>query len=397
VRPDKPVWSGARRNHARIRLAYLSADFRDHPVSYLLAGVFERHDRDRFETFAISFGPRDSGDMRARLEKFFDRFVDVGSRDDVEVAQLLHELEIDIAVDLMGYTSGASPGVLAQRPAPVQVNYLGYAGTMGADYIDYLIADPTVISASSRQYYAEKIVSLPDSFMPNDSSRAIADRPVDRAEFGLPAKGFVFCSFNNSYKINPAGFDRWMTILTRCKQSVLWLSGGHDTALANLKKEAAAKGIDPERLIFAKRVPSNADHLARLRLADLFLDTLPYNAHTTACDALWAGLPVLTLVGETFAGRVAAGLLTAIDMPELIVATPQAYEDLAVDFYNSPEKLTAIKTKLANHRRTKPLFDTASYTRHLESAYETMYRRHLNGLPPDHIEVASSAIPRALP
>lgn len=397
VPPDRPVWTGERRDHSRIRVAYLSADFRDHPVSYLLAGVFERHDRDRFEISAISFGLRDSSDMRARLEKSFDRFVDVGSRGDADVAQLLHDLEIDIAVDLMGYTSGASPGVFAQRPAPIQVNYLGYAGTLGADYIDYLIADPTLIPAPSRQYYAEKIVSLPGSFMPTDSSRAIADRSFDRAAFGLPADGFVFCSFNNSYKINPAGFDRWMTILTACEHSVLWLSEGHATVAANLKKEAAARGVDPGRLIFAKRVPSNADHLARLRLADLFLDTLPYNAHTTACDALWAGLPVLTLVGETFAGRVAASLLTAIDMPQLIVTTPQAYEDLAIDFYRNPDKLVAIKTKLASHRGTQPLFDTVSYTHHLESAYDAMYRRHLNGLPPDHIEVASSVALRALP
>lgn len=387
--PEQPARPAPRHDRPRIHVAYLSGDLRDHPVAHLLAGVFERHDRTRFETVAVSFGPRDDGALRARLERAFDRFVDVGDRGDGEVAQMLRDLKIDIAVDLMGYTAGARPGILARRPAPLQVNYLGYAATLGADYIDYLIADPTVIPPSQRQHYAEKIVSLPHSYMPNDSRRALADTPPDRAACGLPPDGFVFCCFNNSYKINPASFDRWMTILTQCDGGVLWLSQGNATAAANLRRHAEVRGVDPARLIFAKRVPENADHLARLALADLFLDTLPYNAHATANDALWAGVPVLSLIGETFAGRVAASLLTAVGLPELIVTTPQAYIERAVALYNDRAMLTALKAKLADNRSAKPLFDTARYTRNLEAAFAAMISRDRAGLPPDHIEVAS--------
>jgi predicted O-linked N-acetylglucosamine transferase (SPINDLY family) len=389
--PEQAVWTGKRHDRRRIRVAYLSGDLRDHPVAYLLAGVFEQHDRARFETIAMSFGPRDDGDMRARLEQAFDRFIDVGERGDDEVAHMLRDLEIDIAVDLMGYTAGASPGILARRPAPIQVNYLGYAGTLGADYIDYLIADPILIPDANRNHYAEKIVTLPHSYMPNDARRAIADKPLEHAAFGLPPSGFVFCCFNNSYKLNPASFDRWMSILKQCEHSVLWLSEGNATAAANLQRQAEVRGVDPARLIFAKRVPSNADHLARLSLADLFLDTSPYNAHATANDALWAGLPVLTLIGETFAGRVAASLLTAVDLPELIVTTPEAYVRMAVDLYKDRAKLTAIRGRLSNNRLAKPLFDTALYTRHLEAAFEAMVSRDRAGLPPDHIDVGSRA------
>ncbi|MBI1201655.1 MAG: tetratricopeptide repeat protein [Rhodopseudomonas sp.] len=386
--PESAVWTGQRHDRPRIRVAYLSGDLRDHPVAYLLAGVFERHDRARFETVAVSFGPRDTGAMRVRLEKAFDRFVDVGTRGDGEVVRMLRDLDVDIAVDLMGYTAGASPGILAHRPAPIQVNYLGYAGTLGADYIDYLIGDPVLIPPERHRHYAEKIVTLPNSYMPNDSRRAIADKPIDRAAFGLPADSFVFCCFNNNYKINPASFDRWMDILKQCDGSVLWLSEGNATATANLRRQAEAKGVDPSRLIFAKRVPDNADHLARLALADLFLDTLPYNAHATANDALWAGLPVLTLIGETFAGRVAASLLSAAGLSELIVTTPQAYIERAVGLYNDRTALMALRQRLASDRPAKPLFDTARYTHDLEFAFEAMMSRHRDGLPPDHIDVA---------
>ena len=390
--PPRPaVWAGQRHDRPRIRVAYLSGDLRDHPVAYLLAGVFERHDHARFETVAVSFGPRDTGAMRARLEKAFDSFVEVGGRGDGEVVQMLRDLDVDIAVDLMGYTAGASPGILAHRPAPIQVNYLGYAGTLGADYIDYLIADPVLIPPERHRHYAEKIVTLPNSYMPNDSLRAIADKPLDRAAFGLPADGFVFCCFNNSYKINPASFDRWMDILRQCNGSVLWLSEGNATATVNLRRQAEARGVDPARLIFAQRVPDNADHLARLGLADLFLDTLPYNAHATANDALWAGLPVLTLIGETFAGRVAASLLTAAGLPELIVTTPRAYVERAIGFYNDRAALMELRRRLADDRSAKPLFDTARYTRDLESAFAAMMHRHRAGLPPVDIDVASPA------
>ena len=290
-------------------------------------------------------------------------------------------------MDLMGYTTDSRTAILAHRPAAIQAGFLGYAGTIGADYIDYLMADQILIPESSQPYYTEKIVYLPDTYMPNDSKRAISNRAFGRAEFGLPQAGFVFCSFNNSYKINPGVFDRWMRILKKVAGSVLWLSEYNATAVAKLKKEAGIRGINPDRLVFAPRMPSLADHLARQRLADLFLDTLPYNAHTSASDALWAGLPVLTQIGETFAGRVAASLLTAIGLPELITATPQAYEELAIELAADPAKLAAIKRKLEDNRLTTPLFDTKLFTKHIEAAYAAMYARHQAELPPDHIYV----------
>jgi predicted O-linked N-acetylglucosamine transferase (SPINDLY family) len=382
-----PVWQGERYNHDRIRVAYLSADFRDHPVSYSLAGVFEQHDRKQFETIAISSGSDIQSEMRARLKSGVDRFIDVNDQSDADVAKLLRALEVDIVVDLMGHTEDARTAVLARRPSPIQVNYLGYAATLGADYADYLIADPTVISEAGGQYYSEKIAYVPNSFFPSDSTRPVSDRSFARAEMGLPQAGFVFCCFNNSYKLNPHVFDGWMRILTRVEGSVLWLSESNATSVSNLKKEARNRGVSEDKLIFAKRMPLMADHLARLRLADLFLDTDPYNAHTTASDALWVGLPVLTRIGEAFAGRVAASLLTAINLPELITATPQAYENLAIELAANPDKLAAIKRQLANNRLTTPLFDTKRYTRHLEVAYKAMHERHQAGLPPDTIHV----------
>ena len=385
-RSEKPIWKGEIYKHDRIRVAYLSADFHDHPVSYLMANVFEQHNRQEFETFAISFGPDNRGEMRMRLEGAFDHFIDVQSQNDADAGRLLRALEIDIAVDLMGFTGDSRTAIMAQRPAPIQVNYLGYPGTMGASYIDYLIADPVLIPSSQQKNYTEKIAYLPNSFIPNDGlKRSISGRPFSRAEFGLPEAGFVFCCFNNAFKLNPHLFETWMKILKTVTGSVLWLSDTNATAVSNLKKEAAATGINPDRLIFAKRLPSSADHLARHRLADLFLDTLPYNAHTTASDALWAGLPVLTQIGETFAGRVAASLLTAIGLPELITTTQKAYENLAIELATNSDKLTAIKSKLANNRLTTPLFDTRLFTRHIEAAYTAMYERLQAGLPPEHI------------
>jgi predicted O-linked N-acetylglucosamine transferase (SPINDLY family) len=270
------------------------------------------------------------------------------------------------------------------RAAPIQVNYLGYPGTMGADYIDYLIADQMLIPESCQPYYTEKIAYLPNSYQANDSKRLIADKRFTRTEAGLPQSGFVFCCFNNSYKITPDVFDCWMRIMNQVNDSVLWLIEKNAIASDNLRKEAAARGVNPERLMFAKQM-SLPDHLARHRLADLFLDTCPCNAHTTASDALWVGLPILTQIGETFAGRVAASLLNAIGLPELITTTPQAYESLAIELAMNPEKLAAFKHKLANNRLTTPLFDTQLFTRHIEAAYTAMYERYQAGLPPDHI------------
>jgi protein O-GlcNAc transferase len=386
--PERPIWQGERYKHDRIRVAYLSANFNDHPVAYLMSGVFERHHRRSFETTAICFGADDPGELRTRLKAAFDRFIDVNEQDDLDVARLLRTLEIDIAVDLMGYTADARPAILAHRCSPIQVNYLGYPGTLGAGHIDYLIADPTLIPPPHHKNYSEKIAFVPDSYLPSDASnRNISGAVFDRARFGLPEDGFVFCCFNNSYKLNPNVFAVFMRLLQRVDRGVLWLSETSSTAAANLRMEAAAKGVDPGRLVFAQRLPSRADHLARHRLADLFLDTLPYNAHTTASDALWAGLPVLTQIGQTFAGRVAASLLNAIGLRELIAQTAEEYEKRAIELAEDPAKLAAIKSKLAQNRLSTPLFDTETFTRHIESAYEAMYRRYQAGLPPDHIHV----------
>jgi protein O-GlcNAc transferase len=385
---DRRSWRGEHYRHGKLRLGYVSADFRQHPVAHLVTGLFAGHDRSRFEVTGVSIGPDDGSEIRRRLERSFDSFIDAAALDADALANRISEQEIDILIDLNGYTQGARTELFARRPAPVQVSYLGYPGTMGADYIDYIIADPTLVPASAQADYAEKIVYLPHSYMPHDAaSRPISDRSLERVEFGLPEKGFVFCCFNNAYKLNPQLFGSRMNILRAVDGSVLWLSELNAAAVSNLRREAAAAGVDPDRLVFARRLPSAADHLARHRLADLFLDTLPYNAHSTASDALWAGLPVLTQIGETFAGRVAASLLTAIGLPELVTRTQAQFESMAIELAASPAELAAIKDKLAQNRLTKPLFDTQLYTRHIESAYLTMHQRHQAGLPCDHIHV----------
>jgi protein O-GlcNAc transferase len=386
---DKSLWRGEPYKNSKIRIGYVSADFRQHPVGYLVAGVFECHDRSQFEVFGISIGPDDNSEIRRRLERSFDKFIDAAALSRDEIAKRIREEEIDILIDLNGFTHDARTEIFACRPAPIQMNYLGYSGTMGASYFDYIIADPTLIPASDQSGYTEKIVYLPHSYLPHDdASRRISDRSFERSEFGLPGNGFVFCCFNNAYKLNPHLFRSRMKLLQAVEGSVLWLSESNATATNNLRREATAAGVNPDRLVFAGRVPSSADHLARHRLADLFLDTLPYNAHTTASDALLTGLPVLTQIGETFAGRVAASLLTAIGLPELIVQTQEQFERRAIELATRPELMAAIKDKLAENRLTKPLFDTKLYTRHIESAYATAYQRHQNGLPPDHIYVA---------
>ena len=388
---ETPIWHGERYQHDRIRVAYLSPHFREHPLAFLMSGIFECHDKSHFDIAAISIGPNDNSELHKQLKGSFERFIDAEKYPDDQLAHLVRELEIDILIDLAGFTEGLRTSVFAKRPAPIQVNYLGYPGTMGAEYIDYMIADRIVIPNSQLKFYAEKIVHLPNSYYPtsyqlNDSRRITAPQAFTRADMGLPQTAFVFCCFNNNYKITPDVFDGWMRILKRVDGSVLWLLEANASAASNLRKEAGARGVDPERLVFAKPM-SLPDHLARHRLADLFLDTLPYNAHTTASDALWVGLPVLTRIGETFAGRVAASLLTAIGLPELITATPQAYEELAIELANNPEKLAAISQKLANNRLTTPLFDTKLFTQHIEAGYTAMYERYQAGLPPDHIYI----------
>jgi predicted O-linked N-acetylglucosamine transferase (SPINDLY family) len=379
-----PIASRPRKD--RIRLGYYSADFHDHATCCLMAELFELHDKDRFELHAFSFGPDTQDAMRKRVALAFDKFIDVRGVSDIDIARMSRELEIDIAIDLKGYTQDSRPGIFSYRCAPVQVNYLGYPGTMGADYIDYLIADATLIPEGTRPHYSEKIAYLPHSYQVNDTKRVISDRAFTRSELGLPTDGFVFCCFNNNFKITPQTFDRWMRILKAVAGSVLWLLEDNPHATRNLKKEAAVRGVDPGRLIFGGRLPL-PEHLARQRLADLFLDTLPCNAHTTASDALWAGLPVLTLMGNSFAGRVAASLLGAMELPELIATTAEDYERLAIDLGSNPSKLSAIKDKIATNRMRAPLYNTALFTRNLEKAYTQIHERHLDGLAPDHLFV----------
>ena len=381
-----PVWNGEIYKHDKIRVGYVSADFQEHATAYLLAGVFENHDKSAFDLTAISIGPRDNSPMRRRLINAFESFVDAAALSDDEVAAMIRSAEIDILVDLKGFTKDSRPNIFACRAAPIQVNYLGYPGTMGADYIDYIIADPTVIPHSAQSAFSERVVYLPHSYQPNDSKRSISETMFTREECGLPASGFVFCCFNNSYKITPDVFDLWMRILIKVEGSVLWLFESNATAATNLKKEAELRGVSAERMIFAKRM-SLPDHLARQRLGDLFLDTAPYGAHTTASDALWAGLPVLTRIGETFAARVAASLLNAVDLPELITHSSSEYEQRAIEIANHPEKLRAVKGRLAENRLGKPLFDTGLMTKQIEAAYIAMYERYQADLAPYTIVV----------
>ncbi|MBU3632018.1 hypothetical protein ICN21_01680, partial [Polynucleobacter sp. AP-Feld-500C-C5] len=313
----------------KIRIGYFSADFRNHAVSVLMAELFELHDKEKFEIIAFSLGVDDKSSMRLRLSQAFNQFIDARDMSDLEIAKLSRELEVDIALDLGGHTAASRPGIFAYRAAPIQTSYIGYLGTTGAQYIDYLLADSILIPEDLQKFYAEKIIYLP-SYQVNDRKRAISDRQFTREELRLPEKGFVFCCFNNNYKLLPRTFDSWMKILEGTQDSVLFLYAETQWAEANLKKEAEARGINSARLVFGKGIPAD-EYLARYRVCDLFLDTLPYNAGTTASDALWTGLPVLTLMGQSFASRVAASLLNAIGLPELIANTQEEYEALAIE------------------------------------------------------------------
>jgi predicted O-linked N-acetylglucosamine transferase (SPINDLY family) len=368
----------------RLRIGYFSADFHEHPLSRLLAELIELHDRSRFEVIAFAFGPDTHDELRQRLVRCFDRFIEVKERSNPEIAALARRLNIDIAVDLGGHAYNNRSGIFALRAAPLQLNYLGYLGSMGASYIDYIIADRTVVTAQSESHFSEKIIYLPGCFQVNDRKRRIAEQIFTRENLGLPSSGFVFCCFNTNYKIVPATFAAWMRILKNVPGSVLLLYAGFDAVKTNLRMQAARQEVDPQRLIFAERLPP-AEYLARYRAADLCLDTLPYNGGTTTSDALWAGLPVLTLVGEAFASRVAASLLTAIGLPELIATTQQRYEQLAIELALSPQRLAQIRSRLRDNRLTSPLFDTPRFTRNLEAAYSAIHDRYQAGLPPDHM------------
>jgi len=370
----------------RIRVAYVSADFHSHATAWLMAGVFEAHDRDRFDIYAFSLGRNDRSETRMRLEQAFDVFIDAGDKTDQEIAGLLRDLDVDIAVDLKGLTKGARPGIFALRPAPIQVNYLGYPGTMGVDYIDYLVADRVIIPETERRWYAENIVYLPDTYQCNDTARSLPARLASRRDVGLPEQGFVFCSFNGSFKITPRVFDVWMRLLQKTEGSVLWLRESNGSSMRNLRREAEKRGVAGDRLVFAPVWP-HAEHLARHRSADLFLDTLPYGAHTGASDALWAGLPVLTCLGESFAGRVAASLLHAVGLPDMVTHSLEEYEARALQLAHDPALLDEVTERLARNRETHALFDTARFTRHLESAYGQMVERHRAGERPQPFAV----------
>ena len=382
----EPCWRGERYHHDKIRIAYICAEFREHAVAILTAGVFEHHDRRRFEITAISLGRGDGSEMRGRLEAAFARFIDAQDKSDAEVVALLRALEIDILIDLNGYAGAWRTGILARRPAPVQVSYVGYTGTMGVPFIDYIIADRVVIPGEHQIYYSEKVVYLPHTYLPGDNKRVIAERVPSRVEENLPETGFVFVCFNDPYKVGPETFDVWMRLLRAVEGSVLWLRCTNIAMMHNTWRAADAREIAAERLVFApRRAP--AQHLARHRLADLFLDTLPYNAHTTASDALWAGLPVVTCLGDSFPGRVAASLLHAIGLPELVTASLAEYEALALQLAQDPERLAAIRTRLVRNRDTEPPFDTSRITRDLETAYTTMWERTQRGEPPESFSV----------
>jgi predicted O-linked N-acetylglucosamine transferase (SPINDLY family) len=377
----------------RIRIAYFSADFRNHPVSHLTAELFEIHDRSRFEVFAFSLhrAPEDDS-INARLRKGFDRFINVEDMSDLEIAKIARELEIDIAIDLCGQTEFAKTGIFSYRAAPIQVNWLGYPGTSGADFIDYIVADTTIIPESHQQFYTEKVVYLPDTYMVDDSMRIPSSRVFTREECGLPKNDFVFCCFNNSYKFNPQVLDSWSRILLRAENSVLWIPENNQHFKSNIVIEFEKRSIHSKRIIFAQRIELMADHLARSGLADLFLDTYPYNAHTTTMDSLKAGVPVLTLMGQSFTSRVAASLLNAIGLPELITTTQSEYEDKAIELAMNPQKLASLKKKLASNRLTAPLFNTPRFTKNLEAAYLKMYERYQAGSEPETLFIETSIL-----
>ena len=372
----------------KIRIGYYSADFRDHPVFHLMAELFQLHDTERFEIYGFSFRNSSNSEMRQRVANAIENFIDVSTKSDTEIVMMSRNLGIDIAIDLGGFTQDSRMGIFAERCAPIQINYLGYPGTLGAPYFDYIFADRTVIPEGSQQYYSEKIVYLPHSFQVNDSQRKISDKVFSRHELGLPKDGFVFCCFNNSYKILPETFDSWMRVLKAVSGSVLWLLEDNPTAARNLRKEAQIRGIDPERLVFAARMKLD-EHLARHRAADLFLDTLPFNAGATGSAALWSELPLLTQIGESFTARYGASLLNAMDLPELITKTPEEYEARAIELATNPLRLSVIKTKLEQKRETSPLFNGQLFARHIEAAYAEIHRRQLGGEKPDHIYVES--------
>jgi protein O-GlcNAc transferase len=386
--PRQDPQARARYSHARIRLGYLSGDFRDHAVAFLLSGVLERHDRERFETIALSLQPYRDSPYARRIRAAVEQHVDLSGLSDSQAAACIRKLEIDVLIDLAGHTRGSRPQILAPHPASIQVNYLGYPGTLGADYADYLLADDFIIPEATRPYYSERIAYLPDCFQANDDRRARSLELATRAAAGLPAHGPVLCCFNNTYKLNPKFFAVWMRLLQAVPDSVLWLVANSESAKLNLQREARARAIAPERIIFAPRVPYE-QHLARLALADLFLDTLPFNGGTTVSDALWAGVPVLTCAGEAMAARMGGSLLRCLGFPELVTTTLEDYEQRALELLCDPQQLASLRSRVEVGRAHSPLFNTPRFTRHLEAAFLHMHRLYESGVPAEHFHVES--------
>lgn len=370
--------------NSKIKIGYFSADFHNHATMHLIAELFEKHDKNSFEINAFSFGPITNDPWQLRAKNIFDSLIECHAKSDKEVAEISRNMGIDIAVDLKGFTKDARTGIFAERAAPIQVNFLGYPGTMGAEYIDYIIADEILIPQSSQHFFTEKIAYLPGSYQPNCRNREISNEYITRADFGLPQNGIVFASFNNNYKITPAIFNSWIRILKAVEGSVLWLFSSNYTAECNLRQHASKGGVDPDRIIFAQRLPIE-EHLNRIRLADLMLDTFPCGAHTTCSDALRMGLPVLTLTGSSIASRVATSLLTTVGLSELATNSYNSYENLAIELANNPEKLTEIRALLTDENSVSPLFDSGSFAKNLESLYTTIHRRRCDGLSPDNI------------
>ena len=366
---------------SKLTVGYLSADFYDHATAWLVAGLIENHDRGRLAVHGYSIGPGDGSSMRRRLVGAFDRFVDLTDSSFAAAAERIAADGVDILVDLKGHTKNARPAILALRPAPIQVNYLGYPGTMGAEFMDYILVDDCIVPPDQQPFFTEKLVYLPACYQVNDGRREISDRTPSREECRLPPEGLVFCAFNNSYKITPAVFEVWVRLLAAVPGSVLWFLEGNFSCAANLRREAEARGVAAQRLVIAPRLPM-PEHLARHRLANLFLDTFPVTAHTTASDALWAGCPLLTVAGETFVSRVAASLLRAVGLPELIAASLEDYEATALRLARNPGQLADLRVRLEANRATSGLFDAGRFARNLERAYQAMWQIHAAGEKP---------------
>jgi len=361
----------------RLRIGYFSTDFKEHPVAYLIAKVLEQHNRNSFEVFGYSLYGSKKSSMRQRLTNSFDYFFDAKDISDKDVALKAREDGIDIAIDLNGYTQNARPVIFAYRAAPIQINYLGYPGTLGADFMDYIVADKYLIPPNTEKYFNEKKLYLPNTYMPTDDTRKLSEKCISRGDMGLPDNAFVFCCFNNNYKITSSEFNIWMGLLNKVDESVLWLRESNQFSQLNIKNEAKKRKVDPSRIVFADKAPMD-EHLARQKLADLFIDTFAFNAHTTATEALWAGLPVVTKTGQGFAARVAGSLLNAVGLPELIAENEKGYEEIILELATNPKKLTQLKEKLNHNLFSTPLFNTRKYTNHLETAYQMAYDRYFN-------------------